>query len=145
MSGDLPGGFEVGGDPGHPQCRSHQEKDARGIAPRAPGGESGRDPSILLAFEYGDDHRPHAVVRSDDDESTRDWILGFLAHGPASVGDMAEDLLAQSESGGPEDLQRTKERLGKALYRMVREGWLDKLGTRGRGVTYRLALRQKAA
>jgi hypothetical protein len=100
--------------------------------------ERGHIPGILLTFQYGDDHLPHAVTREDDDESTRDWVLGYLAHGPASIADMAEDVVAQMDEGGSGDVERVRERLKRACYRMTREGWLDKLGTRGRGVTYRL-------
>jgi hypothetical protein len=103
--------------------------------------ERGHIPGILLTITYGDDGRPCAVTREDDEESTRDWILGALVHGPRSVADMAEDMLDETDQVTAGELDRIKERLGRALRRMAREGWVERLGGAGRGA--RWALRER--
>jgi hypothetical protein len=102
--------------------------------------ERGHIPGILLTFAYGDDGRPCSVVRADDEESTRDWILAALVGGPRTVGELAEDLLAEIPDPGAGDVDRIRERLGQALRRMTREGWVSKSGTYGKGVRWGLRL-----
>jgi len=102
--------------------------------------ERGHIPGILLTFVYGDDGRPYSVVRADDEETTRDWILGALVGGPRTVGELAEDLLAEIPDPGAGEVDRIRERLGQALRRMAREGWVSKSGTYGKGVRWGLRL-----
>jgi hypothetical protein len=102
--------------------------------------ERGHIPGILLTFAYGDDGRPCSVVRADDEESTRDWILAALVGGPRTVGELAEDLLAEIPDPGAGEVDRIRERLGQALRRMAREGWVSKSGTYGKGVRWGLRL-----
>jgi hypothetical protein len=102
--------------------------------------ERGHIPGVLLTIAYSDDGRPCGVTREDDEETTRDWILAALVHGPRSVSDMTEELLEEVESAGMGEIDRIKDRLGQALRRMKREGWLDRNGTSGRGVTWSLRL-----
>jgi len=105
--------------------------------------ERGHIPGVLLTVTYGEDGRPCAVTREDDEESTRDWILAALVHGPRSVADLAEELAEELDEAATGDLDRIKERLNKALRRMAREGWVSKEGTTGRAV--RWSLRDQAA
>ena len=100
--------------------------------------ERGHIPGILLTFAYGDDGRPCSVVRADDEESTRDWILAALVGGPRTVGELAEDLLAEIPDPGAGEVERIRERLGQALRRMGRDGWVSKAGTHGKGVRWDL-------
>lgn len=100
--------------------------------------ERGHIGGILLTVGYGDDGRPCSVSRMDDDESSRDRLLAALAHGPRGITDMAEDVLAEIDSPGPGETDRIKERLGRALQRMRHEGWVEKVGAKGRGVQWRL-------
>ena len=102
--------------------------------------ERGHIPGILLTFAYGDDGRPSSVVRADDEESTRDWILAALVGGPRTVGELAEDLLAEIPDPSTGEVDRIRERLGQALRRMAREGWVSKSGTYGKGVRWELRL-----
>lgn len=103
--------------------------------------ERGHIPGILLTINYAEDGRPCAIDRADDEESTRDRILAMVALGPRSAGDMAEELVDELESPSPGELERVKERLGKALRRMAREGWIERLGKPGRGATWALRVR----
>jgi hypothetical protein len=103
--------------------------------------ERGHIPGILLVVDYGDDGRPCSVERIDDEESTRDWLLSALLDGPRAVADMAETMLTEIESPPAGELDRIKERLVRALHRMAREGWVEKLGNRGRGVQWMLRVR----
>ena len=105
--------------------------------------ERGHIPGILLTFNYGPDNRPASVTRADDDETTRDWLLAALVHGARSSADLADELLAESDDSGPGELDRIKERIGKALRRMARDGWLVKNGTVGSRVTWSLRLQQE--
>jgi len=100
--------------------------------------ERGHIKGILLTVDYGDDGRPCGVTRADDDESTRDWILLALVHGPRGVSDMAEDMLAETDNPGTGEVDRIKERLGRTLQRMRHEGWVEKLGKGSRGATWSL-------
>ncbi|HSW43082.1 MAG TPA: AAA family ATPase [Patescibacteria group bacterium] len=104
--------------------------------------ERGHIGGIVLTVTYGDDGRPCAVERADDEEGTRDWLLAALVHGPRSVAELAEELLAEYEDAAPGELDRAKERLGAALNRMRKQGWVERLGTSGRGVRWQLALRE---
>ena len=106
--------------------------------------ERGHIPGILLSIEYADDGRPCAVERADDEESTRDWILAALVHGARSVPAMAEEVVAELDDEPPAgELDRTKAMLGRALNRMAREGWVERLGGKGRGASWQL--RERAA
>ena len=100
--------------------------------------ERGHISGVLLTVEYGDDGRPCAVYRDDDEESTRDWLLAALVGGPRSVADMGDDVLADMEMAAAGEADRIKERLGRALIRMRREGWVEKVGTKGPGVRWQL-------
>jgi len=100
--------------------------------------ERGHIRGVLLTVDYGDDGRPCAVTRADDDESTRDWLLASLVHGPRGVADLADEMLADLDSPGLGELDRIKDRLGRALQRMRHEGWVEKLGQGSRGATWSL-------
>ncbi|HEY3333992.1 MAG TPA: hypothetical protein VGK16_02050 [Candidatus Limnocylindrales bacterium] len=100
--------------------------------------ERGHIPGVLLTIHYGEDGRPCAVDRADDWESTRDWVLAALVGGPQAVSDLAEQLLGELENPPAGELERARERLGRALGRMAREGWVEKLGTKGPGVRWGL-------
>lgn len=94
--------------------------------------ERGHIPGVLLTVSYADDGRPCGIERVDDEESTRDWLLAALVSGPRSVSDLADDMLAEMENAPAGELERIRERLGKALRRMSRDGWVAKEGsTRG--------------
>jgi hypothetical protein len=98
--------------------------------------ERGHIPGFLLTFEYGADGRPCSVTRTDDEESTRDWIRAALVPRTRTVADMAEELLAEVESPMQGELDRIKARLGQALGRMRKDGLVDKNGTSGPGVRW---------
>ncbi len=100
--------------------------------------ERGHIAGILLSVEYGDDGRPCGVTRTDDEESTRDWLLAALVHGPRRVADMAEDMLAEMDGAPAGEIDRIKGRLGQALNRMRREGWVERQGTSGPSVRWNL-------
>lgn len=103
--------------------------------------ERGHIPGVLLTVDYGDDGRPCGVTRADDEESTRDWLLAALVSGPRGVADLAEDMLAETDNAPAGEVDRIKERIGRALQRMRHEGWVDKLGKLGRGSQW--ALRER--
>ena len=103
--------------------------------------ERGHIPGILLTFAYGDDGRPCSAERADDDESTRDWILAALIGGPRSVGDLAEEMISELDDPPTGEMERVRERIGRALTRMARDGWVEKVGTRGRGASWTLRIR----
>jgi hypothetical protein len=103
--------------------------------------ERGHIPGILLTVDYGDDGRPCGITRADDEESTRDWILAALVHGPRGVGALAEDMLDETDSPPPGEADRIKERLRRTLHRMSREGWVERLGTTGPRVQWQLRVR----
>lgn len=104
--------------------------------------ERGHIPGVLLTITYGDDGRPSAVDRTDDEETTRDALLAALVHGPRSIAELAEEALDETESAAPGELERIKERLRRALHRMAREGWVERLGPPGgRGVRWALRVR----
>ncbi len=93
--------------------------------------ERGHIPGILLTFTYAEDGRPCAVERADDEETTRDWLLAALVAGPRGVAEMAEELVDGMESPTPGEADRTKERLSRALRRMAKDGWVQRLGGAG--------------
>lgn len=103
--------------------------------------ERGHVPGVLLTFAYGVDGRPCAAERADDEESTRDWLLAALVGGPRAVSDLADEMLAELDDPPAGELDRVRERLARALGRMSREGWVEKLGKRGPGVSWTLRLR----
>jgi len=92
----------------------------------------------LLTFEYDASGRLCGVTRADDEEVTRDWVLAALVHGPRSVADLAEDLLAETEDVTPGVSDRIKERLAQALRRMKKDGWVVRNGVSGPRVTWSL-------
>jgi hypothetical protein len=98
--------------------------------------ERGHIPGVLLTVDYGDDGRPCAVTRSDDDESTRDWLLAGLAGGPRGVADLAEEMLDEVENPTAGEPERVKERLGRMLRRMARDGIVRRIGGAGRGAQW---------
>lgn len=102
--------------------------------------ERGHISGVLLTIAYGDDGRPCSVTREDDEETTRDWILAALVHGPRSVADLTEELLEALDSATAADTERIKDRLGQALRRMRHDGWVDRNGTTGSRVTWALRL-----
>jgi hypothetical protein len=93
--------------------------------------ERGHIPGVLLTFAYVDDGRPCSAERADDDESTRDWILAALAGGPLGVSAMASEMLAEHDDPPGGELERIKERIGRNLHRMARDGWVDRIGPAG--------------
>jgi hypothetical protein len=105
--------------------------------------ERGSIPGVLLVVDYGDDGRPCGVTRSDDDESTRDWLLGALVSGPRTVAGLAEDMLDDVDSPATGEADRIKERLSRTLRRMARDGWVERLGPPG-GRSVQWALRTRS-
>jgi hypothetical protein len=102
--------------------------------------ERGHVPGILLRFGYGDDSRLVSAVREDDDESTRDWIIGALRDEPKTVSELA--TLEAEELGeylSSEATERAQARLGKAVYRLKEKGWLSKAGKDGRAQKWALS------
>lgn len=103
--------------------------------------ERGHVPGVLLSFGYSDDGRLNSVERSDDTESTRDWLLVELVHGDKAVSEMAEGMFNEMDDPPNGELERIQERLKKALWRMEKEGFVEKLGTTGSNVKWRLRTR----
>ncbi len=103
--------------------------------------ERGHLPGVLLSIAYGDDGRPCAVERADDEESTRDWILGALVGGSRSVAELVELMLDETDDPPAGEAERVRERVGRQLRRMAPEGWVEKQGSKGPGV--RWALRER--
>jgi hypothetical protein len=105
--------------------------------------ERGHIPGVLLTFAYGEDGRLCGVEREDDEQTTRDAILAALVHGPRSVADLAEEIVDELEDPGAGALDRAKESLGRALRRMARDGWVERLGAPGsHNVRWGLRLRE---
>lgn len=100
--------------------------------------ERGHIPGLLLTFEYDEIGRLCGVTRQVDEEVTRDWVLAALVHGPRSVADLAEDLLAETDDSTQDATERIKERLSQALRRMKKEGWVLRNGVSGPRVTWSL-------
>lgn len=103
--------------------------------------ERGHIPGVLLTVSYGEDGRPAAIQRDDDEENTRDWILAALIPGPRSTVDLAEELIAEMEQAPAGELDRAKERLSKALRRMAKDGFVEKAPGAGRSATWQLRFR----
>ena len=99
--------------------------------------ERGFIPGFVLTFEYSNG-RPITVQRDDDEGSTRDWLLSALLRGPRSMADLAEQIIEESERLTNADLERIKERLGQALFRMRRDDVVEKQGTTGLNVRWAL-------
>lgn len=94
--------------------------------------ERGHIPGVLLTFDYSPDGRLAAVTREDDEESTRQWLLAALVVGSRKVADLADELAEEVDDHVTEDgLRRIKERVGRSLRRMEREGLVAKEGGRG--------------
>jgi hypothetical protein len=94
--------------------------------------ERGHIAGVLLTVEYGLDGRPCSVTAEDDDASTRDWLLYALKNGPRSASDLADEMAAEVEDHVTDDARsRIRERLGKALHRMSKEGTVELEGKRG--------------
>jgi hypothetical protein len=94
--------------------------------------ERGHVAGVLLTFEYGEDGRLSGVSREDDEESTREWLMAALTSGSRGVAELAEELADMGEDQVTEDgMRRLKERLGRALRRMERDGAVVKEGGRG--------------
>jgi len=103
--------------------------------------ERGHIASFLLTIRYADDGRPCEVVREDDEETTREWILAALVRGPRTVADLAEELLDEgAEAPGPDLTRRTEERIGRTMRRLAHEGMTAKAGKDGRAVRWTLPL-----
>ena len=100
--------------------------------------ERGHIPGVLLTVAYGEDGRPCGIERADDEESTRDWLLGALVHGSRSVGELAEEMADETENAPAGELERIRERLRRSLHRMAREGWVERLGKSGPAVRWQL-------
>jgi hypothetical protein len=85
--------------------------------------ERGHIPGVLLTFDYGADGRLCNVIEEDDEESTREWILGALVGGPRTVAEMTDIEAEQSDDLLTDDaMRRNKARLAKAVGRMVELG-----------------------
>lgn len=105
--------------------------------------ERGHIPGVLLTIEYGDDGRPSNVIREDDEESTREWLLLALKGGPRSVANMADEILDESDEPVTRDQrERTKERLRRSLNRMAKERLVTREGGKG-GPNVRWSLRSE--
>jgi hypothetical protein len=101
--------------------------------------ERGHLAGVLLSFEYGEDGRPCAATREDDEEQARERLLLLLRNEPRSVADLAAELLEDEEHVAAEQLDRTKERLSRMLRRMARDGSVERDGPAGgRNVKWRL-------
>lgn len=101
--------------------------------------ERGHVAGVLLTFEYGDDGRPCAVAREDDEESTRDWLLLALKDEPRSITDLVDERLEEEEHVTADKRDRTKETLGRTLRRMQHDGSVERQGPPGgRGVRWAL-------
>ena len=102
--------------------------------------ERGYIAPVRLAFEYADGKRLSGVVRSDDDYSTKAWLLGALAVGPRSVSALADELIDTFPPEGPiaKALDAAKERLGRALRRLRLDGLVVRSGS-GPKVTWGLS------
>ena len=85
---------------------------------------------MLLTFEY-DGSVLRDVIRDDDEETTREWLLVALLRDPRTVDDLAEELAEQSprDTTGA-DIDRIKARLRQALGRMKFDGLAVKQTTK---------------
>jgi hypothetical protein len=103
--------------------------------------ERGHIRGVLLTVDYGEDGRPCHVERADDDESTRDWLLLALAYGPRGVSSLADEMFAELDAPAAGESDRIRERLGRALHRMAKDGWVEKVGAKGPGTQWALRVR----
>lgn len=102
--------------------------------------ERGHIGGVVLTFTYTD-NRLSNVVRVDDDEMTRDWIMAGLNAGPQTIPDLAAEMLADIDDPPQGELDRIVERVGRAIRRMAREGWVEKMGKRGRADLWAIRFR----
>ena len=101
--------------------------------------ERGHIAGVLLSFEYDEDGRPCSSIREDDEEDTRGRLMLMLKNGARSVADMADELLEDEEFPTADKLDRVKERIGRTLRRMARDGSVLRDGpATGRNVRWRL-------
>jgi hypothetical protein len=101
--------------------------------------ERGHLAGVLLTIEYGEDGRPCAVTREDDEEQTRERLFLLLKAGPRTVADLADELLEEEEEHvTAEQRDRAKERIARTLNRMKREGSVEPDRSGGRGVKWGL-------
>jgi len=101
--------------------------------------ERGHIAGVLLTFDYDPDGRLSGAEREDDDEATRDWILGTLTREPKTIPSLTELLIEEmDESPSPEHVKRIEDRLGHALRRMKREGFAYQQGKAGRADLWHL-------
>lgn len=95
--------------------------------------ERGRIPGVLLTFSYDEAGRLCGAERQDDDEATREWLLGALLDRSATIAQLADlltDELDEAQNG--DERRRTEERIGRTLRRMARAGDVRKDGRDGR-------------
>ena len=92
--------------------------------------ERGHISGVLLTFEY-EGNVLRDVVRDDDEETTREWLLVALLREAKAVEELAEELAEESprEVTGAE-VERIKARLRQALGRMKLDGMAVKQTTK---------------
>lgn len=106
--------------------------------------ERGHIPGVLLTFEYGLDNRLCGAIREDDDEATRDWLLGALNRAALTIPALRDLLIDEMEEDATEEhRKRIDDRLGRALRRMKREGFVYAQGKAGRADIWHLSKEQK--
>lgn len=93
--------------------------------------ERGHIPGVLLSFLYGEDGRPSLSVRDNDEENTREWLHIALMAGPRTVAELAEEMLAELDEPPSGEAERIRDRLGRMLRRMKRDGTVEMIGTKG--------------
>lgn len=94
--------------------------------------ERGYIAGVLLTFNYDDSGRLCDAVREDDDEATRDWILGALVGNPRTVPQLADQMLEELDEPPSDGThKRTQNRLDHMLRRMARDGWVGRAGKVG--------------
>lgn len=103
--------------------------------------ERGHISGVLLTILYGSDGRPCEVIREDDEESTREWLLAALIRAPRTIVELADEMLEQAdEAPSAETVRRTEERLGRTMRRLAHDGFVAKVGKEGRSVRWALPL-----
>ena len=90
--------------------------------------ERGNLAPVLLSVEYGQDGRPCAVIRQDDEAVTREWLLTMLDEGPQAISDLAEQIADETPDAQPGEVERVRNRLRQTLLRMSKEGIVQKVG-----------------
>lgn len=83
--------------------------------------ERGKIDAVRLVFSYGEDGRPCAVERLDDERTTRGWIVDALFDGPLTIEELAENMVAEGDDFTESALARCKDMIRQTLYRMRRE------------------------